>query len=216
MTKISLLAAAALTALTAACAGTQSTDNASTPTTASADQAGSGETTTAQSTVGAQSTQAASITDAQLRAYVAANTEIEPLQAALAGQTPEQQAQTRSQIAAILDRHELEASTFNSIARMANEDRVFAARLAALQPDTFTDETLRAFAAASVEIDPISRTLASATPEQRTQATEQIRQILQRNNLDSATYNAIAARAQSDPAFAQRIAALHRANEAAG
>jgi hypothetical protein len=72
---------------------------------------------------------------------------------------------------------------------------------------------LRAFAAASVEIDPISRTLASQTPEQRTAATEQIRQILQRNNLDSATYNAIASRAQADPALASRIASLHRTDQ---
>jgi hypothetical protein len=203
-----MLAAAAVAALgAAACAGSGSTETAS---------ASATEQRTTQSTTPSQTQTTSTYTDAQLRAYVAANAEIEPLQANLASQTPEQQAQTRTQIAAILERHGLLATQFNGIARMANEDRTFAARLAALQPDTFSDETLRAFAAASVEIDPISRSLATATPEQQTQATEQIRQILARNNLDSATYNAIAARAQSDPTFAARIAALHRTNESTG
>ncbi|MGQ0532489.1 MAG: DUF4168 domain-containing protein [Caulobacteraceae bacterium] len=209
MTKISMLAAAAVAALgAAACAGSQSarTEAAST-------SSAQGST---QSTMPAQSSQAASVTDAQLRSYVAARAEIGPLQAGLASQTPEQQTQTRSQIAAILQRHSVTATQFNDIGRMANEDRTFASRLAALQPNTFSDATLRAFAAASVEIDPISRSLATATPEQRTQATEQIRQILQRNNLDSATYNAIAARAQADPALAARIAELHRTGQSSG
>ncbi|MGD9966099.1 MAG: DUF4168 domain-containing protein [Hyphomonadaceae bacterium] len=206
MTKLSMLAAAALTALAAACAGTQSASTSSTSTTAA--QSGSAATTT----MGAQTQPSAAITDAQLRSYVAARAEVEPLQTSLATQTPEQQTQTRAQIATILERNNLSGETYNQIAQQANADRVFAARLAALQPDTFTDATLRAFAAASVDIEPITRTLATATPEQRTQATEQIRQILQRNNLDSATYNAIAARAQSDSTFAARIAALHQAN----
>lgn len=72
----------------------------------------------------------------------------------------------------------------------------------------YTDAQLRAFAAASLEIDPISRTLPSASAEQRTQATAQIRSILARHQIDAATYNAIAARAQTDAAFAQRIASL--------
>lgn len=209
MTKTSMLAVAAIAALgAAACASSSSTRSE----TASANTTQSNT----QSTMPAQSTQAAAVTDAQLRAYLAARTEIQPLQASLASQTPEQQTQTRTQIAAILQRHSLTAAQFNDIGRMANEDRTFASRLAALQPDTFSDATLRAFAAASVEIDPINRTIATATPEQRTQATEQIRQILQRNNIDSATYNAIAARAQTDTALAARIAALHRANQGAG
>ncbi len=36
------------------------------------------------------------------------------------------------------------------------------------------------------------------------------------NNLDGATYNAIAAQAQRDPAFAQRIATLNRADQSNG
>jgi hypothetical protein len=210
MTKLTMPAAAAVAALAAAaCAGTGSTETAASATSTT-------ERSTTQSTAPAQSQTASTYTDAQLRAYVAADNEIEPLQAGLAAQTPEQQAQTRTQIAAILQRHNLTAVQYNGIARTAREDRTFAARLAALEPDTFSDETLRAFAAASVEIDPISRSLANATPEQQTQATEQIRQILQRNNLDSATYNAIAARAQRDPALAARIAELNRVEQSSG
>lgn len=79
-------------------------------------------------------------------------------------------------------------------------------------PTTFTDDQLRSFARAAIEIDPISRTLSTATPEQQAAATTQIREILTRNSLDGATYNAIAAQAQRDPTFAQRIASLNQAN----
>ena len=204
MTKFQLLAAAAVAAIAAACASNG----------ANSDSASTGASAAAQTTAPTATTQTATYTDAQLRSYTAARTEMEPLQAQLATQTPEQQAQTRQQIAAIIERHGLTATQFNGIANMANQDRAFASRLAGLQPDTFSDETLRAFAAASIEIDPISRSLAGQTPEQQTQATEQIRQILQRNNIDSATYNAIAARAQADPALAARIASLHRTGDA--
>lgn len=80
-------------------------------------------------------------------------------------------------------------------------------------PASFTDTQLQSFARAAIEIDPISRSLTpTSTPEQQTAAATQIREILTRNNLDGATYNAIAAQAQRDPAFAQRIASLNRAN----
>ncbi|MEQ1811279.1 MAG: DUF4168 domain-containing protein [Terricaulis sp.] len=75
---------------------------------------------------------------------------------------------------------------------------------------------MRSFARAAIEIDPISSTLTSATPEQQATATEQIRAILTRNNLDGATYNAIAAQAQRDPAFAQRIASINRTDQSSG
>lgn len=78
----------------------------------------------------------------------------------------------------------------------------------------FTDAQVQSFAAASFEIDPINRQLATATPEQRTQAAEQIRAILTRNNLDGATYNAIATAAQSDQALSARIAAARAAQPA--
>ncbi|MGE0740340.1 MAG: DUF4168 domain-containing protein [Hyphomonadaceae bacterium] len=82
-------------------------------------------------------------------------------------------------------------------------------------PAEYTDAQLHAFAAASAEIDPISRALPSATEEQRTEATTQIREILTRNNIDADTYNAMAAQAQTDAAFAARISALHTASPTA-
>lgn len=76
-------------------------------------------------------------------------------------------------------------------------------------PGTYTDPQLRSFAAASREIDPLNHQLATATSAQRTTLIAQIRDILQRYNIDSATYNAIAAQAQTDPALAARIAAMN-------
>lgn len=76
------------------------------------------------------------------------------------------------------------------------------------QPGVYSDDQLRAFIAASLEIDPISRSLAGATPEQQAQAATQIRAILDRYGLNGETYNAIAAQAQSDPTFEARINAL--------
>lgn len=70
---------------------------------------------------------------------------------------------------------------------------------------TFTDAQVTAFAAASTEIDPISQRLASATPEQRTEATTQIRGILERHSLTADTYNAIATQAQTDTSLQARI-----------
>jgi len=75
-------------------------------------------------------------------------------------------------------------------------------------PTSFTDTQLHSFVTASQQIDPINRSLATATPEQRTEATNQIRTVLQQNNLDARTYNAIATQAQSDQALASRIAAI--------
>lgn len=75
-------------------------------------------------------------------------------------------------------------------------------------PATYTDAQLRSFAVAARQIQPLNAQLTSGTPEQRTAATTQVRAILQQNNLDGATYNAIAAKAQADPAFAARISAL--------
>lgn len=84
------------------------------------------------------------------------------------------------------------------------------------QPATYTDEQLRHFVAAATEIQPITQSLQTATPEQRTAAAEQLRAILTRHNLDGATYNAIAAQAQSDPAFAARITALSQSTAPQG
>jgi len=75
-------------------------------------------------------------------------------------------------------------------------------------PGVYTDAQLRSFVTASAEIDPLNRQLATATGEQRTAIVGQIRASLERNAIDSATYNAIAAQAQTDTALATRIASL--------
>ncbi|MGE0740339.1 MAG: DUF4168 domain-containing protein [Hyphomonadaceae bacterium] len=200
MAKALFVTATALAALTAACAATGDDMNAAQTSAASVAQAAP------------QTQQPTTFTDAQLRSYVAAREEIEPLQANFASQTPEQQRATTAEITAVIERHGLTPVQFNAVARMANTDQAFASRLAAAQPDTFSDETLRAFTAASAEIDPISRSLATQTPEQQAQSAEQIRQILTRHNLDGATYNAIAARAQADTAFAARLITFSETN----
>lgn len=73
---------------------------------------------------------------------------------------------------------------------------------------TYTDVQLQAFVAAAAEINPIAQSLTTATPEQRAQSAAQIRAILAQHGLDADTYNAIASRAQTDAAFAARIATL--------
>jgi len=78
----------------------------------------------------------------------------------------------------------------------------------AATPTTFTDAQLQSFVTASRQIEPLNRQVQAAAPEQRAQLATQIRAVLTQNNLDGATYNAIATRAQSDQALASRIAAL--------
>jgi hypothetical protein len=192
MRKLSWVAGAAAV-FAAACAGSDSTN---------------AESTAPSAAASAPAGQAGTFSDEQLRGYLAARAEIEPIQARYEAMSEAERAQARTQIAAIVERHGLTPVTYDAIARQANADPAFANRLTSLQPDTFSDANLRAFAAASAEIEPINRTLAAATPEQRTAAAGQIRAILQRHNLDGATYNAIASRAQSDPAFAERLRAL--------
>lgn len=169
MTKFQLLAASAIAALAAACAGTQSTQTAavSTTGTAAATQRAAAPTATPTPATQAQAMQAA----------------------------PQQQAQAMP---------------------AAPQQQAQATPAPSTTPATYTDAQLQSFARAAIEVDPISRTLATATPEQQAAATEQIRQILTRNNLDGATYNAIAAQAQRDPAFAQRITALNRTDQRNG
>ncbi len=81
----------------------------------------------------------------------------------------------------------------------------------AQQQQSFTDAQISAFAAASAEVDPISRGLANANPEQRTQGAAQIRAILTRHNIEADTYNAIATQARTDTALAARIRAARPA-----
>lgn len=190
-------AAIAGVALLGACAQTQTAENAA-PTPPSAQ---------------AQPQQPGTFTDGQLRSFAAARAEIEPISATYESLTPEQRTQATAHIVAIQQRHGLDATTYAAIASAARNDQALANRLASLQG--FTDAQVQSFAAASLEIDPINRQLATATPEQRAQAAEQIRAILARHNLDGATYNAIATAAQTDQTLAARIAAAQAAQPAA-
>lgn len=170
-------------------------------------QTGADTTTTASNpSAPAQQTTPAASTDAELQAYLAAHGEIEPITARYASMSAEERAAATSQIVEIQQRHNLTPARYDAISRAIQSDAALAARVAALQ--SFSDAQVRAFAAASVEIDPISRDLAAASAEERAQGAEQIREILARHNLDGATYNAIATRAQTDQALQQRIASL--------
>lgn len=148
-------------------------------------------------------------TDEQLRAYAAARAEIAPIAESFAALTAEQRAQATAQIAEIQARHGLTPAAYDAITRAVDADPLLAARVAGLEG--FTEAQVQAFASASLQIDPINRSLATATPEERSAAAQQIRDILARNNLDGATYNAIATRAQADQALAARIAAAQAA-----
>jgi hypothetical protein len=197
-TRILVPTLAGASLLMSACAGSTDTTPSTTPTASSA-----------APSVAAPAQPPGTFTDAQLASFVAASREIAPISDSLtASSTAEQRSQATSQIRAILQRHNLSADTYNAIATRSRTDQALSNRIAGLTPANFTDAQLTAFVAAAAEIDPISRSLATATPEQRTQATEQIRAILTRHNIDSETYNAIAARAQTDAELAARITAL--------
>lgn len=77
---------------------------------------------------------------------------------------------------------------------------------------SFTDAQLRAFVAASAEIDPINRQLQANPGGDQTAAVQQIRDVLARHSLDADTYNAIARQASQDQALAARIAAMQTAS----
>ena len=160
----------------------------------------------------AQATQQ-SITDAQLQAYLAANREIEPISSRVAQMTPQQRLQATAQIRSILRRHDLTGDQYNAIDTQARADQTLARRIAAIRVQDVSDQTLRRFVAALAEIDPISRSLmGEATEAQRAEAAAQIRSVLERHEITAAMYNAIAARAQNDEAFATRIAQLQSSN----
>lgn len=189
----------------AACASSANGDSASAQT-MQADQS-------APSSQPSQATEPASpYSDAQIQSFVAARGEIQQL---TPGQTAEQQAANQQQIGEILQRNNLTPDVYNEIAQRSQTDQALANRIAAVSVGTaFTDAQLQAFAAASLEIDPISRGLATATPEQQAQAGEQIRAILVRHNLSQEAYNGIAARAQTDQTLAARIAQFQTAARA--
>jgi hypothetical protein len=151
-------------------------------------------------------------TDAQLQSFIASRAQIQQL---TPGQTAEAQAANQQRIAQILAANNLPADTYTAIEAAARTDQALANRIAATSVGTtVTDAQLQSFVAASAEIDPLNRQLATATPEQRTQIAMQIRSSLERNNLTIEAYNGIAARAQSDPQLGARIAQLRGAQPA--
>ncbi len=175
----------------AACASNESqTDSSNATTAADADQV---------------STQSG-YSDAQVQAFVGARDEIQEL---TPGQTVEQQAQNQQRISEILQRHGIAPDVYNSIQSAAQTDQSLANRIAAASVGTsFSDAQLQAFVAASAEIDPLNRAIATAPEAERESLGAQIIAALERHNLDVETYNGIAARAPSDQELAARIAQL--------
>lgn len=152
-------------------------------------------------------------TDDQLRAFVAVSQAVAGLDR---GVTEEQRAEYTRRAGEILQQHGIGPVTYNAIAEHARTDQQLAQRIADIRLANLGDETLRRFIAASAEIQPISNSLASATAEQRAQAADQIGAILARHQLDAATYNAIAERAQTDQTLAARITALRQSAQSPG
>jgi hypothetical protein len=192
----------------AACANNNSADG----TTAASRQSALEESNLDESSA-AQASMASPYSDVQIQSFVAARTEI---QALTPGQTAEAQAQNQQRIGEILSRNNLAPDVYNAIEAAARTDQALANRVSAagVSGASFTDAQLQAFVAASAQIDPLNRQIATATAEQRTQIGAQIRAALSQHNLDIDTYNGIAARAQTDQALGQRVAQLRAAQPA--
>jgi biotin synthase-like enzyme len=125
------------------------------------------------------------------------------------GATPEQQAANQQRISQILQESGMTPDQYNAILSAAQIDQALNNRISvAAVGDSFTDAQLRSFIAASIEIQPINATLASGTDAERAAAAEQIRGILQRNNLNIETYNGIAAQIRSNPELQTRLNTL--------
>lgn len=169
--------------------------------TAACSSSGGSESASASASAAATAATPATPTysDAQISSFVAARTELQA-----AGASADQ-----TRVSQILQSHSISPLDYNAIQTRAQTDQTLANRISAAAVGTdFTDVQLRSFIAASIAIDPINRSLATATPEQRTEAATQIRTILQQNNLTFEQYNGIASRAQADTALAARINAL--------
>ena len=199
MTRFTTMAAAAALLGVAACAS-NSADTAS----AAAPQSAAPQ---AQATAPPQAAAPTSgYTDAQIEAFVTAREQINQLSP---GTTPEQQAANQQRIAQILQESGITPEQYNTILTAAQTDQALNNRIAvAAVGDSFSDAQLSAFIAASAEIQPLNASLASGTPEQRAATAEQIRSILQRNNLDLETYNGIAAQIRANPELQARLNAL--------
>jgi hypothetical protein len=83
-----------------------------------------------------EATAAATFTDAQVTAFAAASTEIDPISQRLANATEAQRAEGATQIRAILQRHSLDAATYNAIATQAQTDTALQARINAARGST--------------------------------------------------------------------------------
>jgi hypothetical protein len=145
-------------------------------------------------------------TDTQIESFVRAREQINQLSP---GATPEQQAANQQRISQILQESGMTPDQYNAILSAAQIDQALNNRISvAAVGDSFTDAQLRSFIAASIEIQPINATLASGTDAERAAAAEQIRGILQRNNLNIETYNGIAAQIRSNPELQTRLNTL--------
>ena len=80
-----------------------------------------------------QTQASATYTDAQLSAFVAASTEVQPLTEGLASATPEERTATTAQIGAALERHSISAAAYNDIATRAQTDTALAGRINTLR-----------------------------------------------------------------------------------
>jgi hypothetical protein len=143
---ILLLASAALIG----CAGGAQSSTATTsqsvaaPTTQSAPTQTEPQTTTPETPAQAPSeaqpatpqdptAQTAGFTDQQLRSFVEASSEVQPLTEGLASATPDVRQRNTAAISAALQRHGIDAETYNRIATTAQTDTALAARISALQ-----------------------------------------------------------------------------------
>jgi hypothetical protein len=150
-----------------------------------------------------------SYTNEQVRAYVAASQEVEPVSSRVADMTPQERLEATAEIRSVLQRHGLTGDEYTGIELQAGAEAELAQRIAAVRVENLNDETLSRFVTAAREIDPIGRGLATdASAHERAQAAARIGAALDRHGISAATYNAIAARAQSDETLAARIAAL--------
>ncbi|MGE3580715.1 MAG: DUF4168 domain-containing protein [Hyphomonadaceae bacterium] len=141
--KLISLTAASLLALTGAACATNGDRAETAAPAAQTQQAPAPQAPAPQAPPPAQQAQtppaATSYTDAQLRAFLAANREINALmqqhQTAMQG-TPEQRAQAEQAVQAgavpILQRHSIEPQTYNANAQSARTDQALRARLTAL------------------------------------------------------------------------------------
>lgn len=92
-------------------------------------------------TAQAQAAATATFSDAQVQAFVAASTEIDPISQRLASATPAQRTEGGAQIRAILQRHHLDSNTYNAIATQAQTDTALQARINAARGSTTAPAT---------------------------------------------------------------------------